>query len=237
MRKLLCNTVATVILVILAMASIAVTVLINVNASSKQSLLNSTTRDKTTDSVNASTTLSNSSSNNTVTRESQEHELNTLLFNLETISNPNKAITDIIDRFVEVRYNYTGGPDKEKILSDLSGITRKYYLGQVDNSLNYITGDSKAIVIKRYVSKYDNAVTSVADNTIDSYVYIVNINGENKVLEYTMFKDSGKWVVYNEREIGSISDKEIQTKELLTPDVVKTTSIDKTETEGNISER
>lgn len=207
-KRIVNNSVVAAILAIFAVVSVAAAVYINVSASSIESTQNNretaTTNEHDTQIVESTSVL---------TRESHEEQLNQALSGLKQLANPNKRKTDIIDKYIELRYNYTDSPDKQKILSGLTNITNKSFLGQVDNSLNYLTGDSHAAVIKRYSTTYQSSY----DNALDNLIYIVDINGENKVIEYTLFNEANKWVIYNEREIDTVSDEDIETEELLTP--------------------
>ena len=212
-----------IILAVVAIAFIVAAVFINIDTNAKLNLIKE--KNYMSDTAPSNTTATEAPiSSGKSDKEIQEQALNTALSDLSSLSNSKSEITGIIDRYIELRYNYTDGPDKKHILDELSGITTKSFLGAVDNSLNYLSGDSNAVVVKRYATLYNmNTMTAQSESTIDSFVYIVNINGENKVLNYTMFKESGKWALYAEKQIGTVSANEIQTEELLSPDVIKPT--------------
>ena len=220
LKILLNNIVVVVLLAALATVSIITAIVINVNAAAIKDTVAETysTEDTVADNTDATQP---SEQKHIDYKEKQASDLDSLTIELSRLSNPKSAITDIIDRYIEVRYNYSGTPDKDRILNALSNITRKTFLGTVDNSLTYLTGDSKAEVIKRYASQ-NSTTSSVEQGEIDSFIYIVNINGENRIIEYTMIKESKGWVLYAEEEIGTISNEDIETKELTTPDVTST---------------
>lgn len=233
-KRIFNNTVVVFVLAILAVASIVAAAFINIDANTKQSRINNT--ESTNETVAGSSTITATESNiqsGDNVKELQNQELNSLLSELEAITNRNSSITDIVDKYIAVRYNYTNGPDKEKILSELNNITRKFFLGQVDNSLNFLKGDSKAEIIKRYAATDSAYLPLSSDAGLGTFVYIVNINGANKVMEYTVFNESGRWVIYDEKEIGTVEDKDIETKELLTPDIVK--AVETSTESGDIS--
>ena len=229
-KRIFNNTVVVFVLAILAVASIVAAAFINIDANTKQSRINNT--ESTNETVAGSSTITATESNiqsGDNVKELQNQELNSLLSELEAITNRNSSITDIVDKYIAVRYNYTNGPDKEKILSELNNITRKFFLGQVDNSLNFLKGDSKAEIIKRYAATDSAYLPLSSDAGLGTFVYIVNINGANKVMEYTVFNESGRWVIYDE----TVEDKDIETKELLTPDIVK--AVETSTESGDIS--
>ena len=208
-------------LAVVAIAFIVAAVFINIDANAKLNFIKEENYMSDAAPPSASAAEEATFSGKSV-KEIQEQELNTALYDLASLSDQKSNITGIIDRYIELRYNYTDGPDKKHILDELSGITTKSFLGTVDNSLNYQTGDSKAVVIKRYATIYSmNSMTAQSESTIDSFVYIVDINGVNKVISYTMFKESGKWALYAEKQIGTVGADEIQTDDLFIPDVVK----------------
>ena len=213
----------------IAIAFVIATIFINIDAYSKLNVIRES--NMITDTPPESTAPTDSAvSSGMNDKELQDQELNSISYELSALSNQKSTITGIIDRYIELRYNYTDGPDKEYILDELSGITCKSFLGTVDNSLNYLSGDSTASVVKRYATVYStNSLTTGSESTIDTFVYIVNINGENKVMGYTMFQESGKWAVYSEKEFGTIGADVIRTEDLLSPDVIKPVETENTE--------
>lgn len=210
LRKILSNTIVVMILAVLAAASIIMAVFINIDA-------NKAAVSETPVTVASSETpASEQASENIDYKQIQENTLSDLLNTLSVFSNQKNAITSIIDRYIELRYNYTGAPDKDYILSELTSITRKAFLGTVDNSLNYLEGDSEALVVKRYAIGGVSGI-SMYESSLDTIIYIVNINGEYKVMEYTVFNESGKWMIYAEKELGTVENGSIQTRELQIP--------------------
>ena len=218
-KRIFNNTVVVFVLAILAVASIVAATFINIDTNAKRSLIKG--NESKNETIAVTTDLDNQSGD--AVKKAQYKELNSLMAELQTITSNTSSTTDIIDRYIEVRYNYTDGPDKERILKELNDITRKFFLGKVDNSLNYLKGDSKAEILKRYAATDSLSMSASKDNGIGAFVYIVNINGVNKVIEYTVLNESGKRIIYDEKEIGTVEDKDIETKDLLAPDIIKST--------------
>lgn len=143
--------------------------------------------------------------------EKQKEEYNTITEKLDSVANPEKSITDKISEYVISRYNFNDGAKSHKkdVLSTIEEFSteqfREYVSESIDDDKN--KESNAEIVMVFHNGRNLDTLNSSTDELM--YIYIVDINGEQEVLQIVVKSESGIWKLNSEKKIDTW-DKEIE---------------------------
>lgn len=130
-------------------------------------------------------------------KDAIEKEYDSYKSDLEDAANSEKEITDMIDKYYNARYSYSGNikDNKSEILNAIEEISTSEFKKSVEKGIDKEkTKDSKIEIIRKYLNgrSVDDLEASVNEL---SYVYIVNINGKQRIDNIDIKSDAGQWKI------------------------------------------
>lgn len=207
--KTITHPVVGIVLLALAVISGIVFVYVNNTAMDKAETISNMpieiTRDATTDEI-------------VVEKIDVEGNLKETLKELQEeyayMCNPQSEITDKVEQYIKVRYNYSGSlkSNKDKILNGVKDLTSEYYLENLSNAIdrdgagNMSTSESKgskAEILNIYQNGRELKNITAQTETVPVYAAI-KINGLRTCYRFEMLKLDGKWVINNATFVASV---------------------------------
>lgn len=141
--------------------------------------------------------------------EKQTDEYNTITEKLDSVANPEQSITDNISKYIISRYNYNDGAKshKEDVLSAIKDFSTEQFTEYVSKSLDDDKNkESNAEIVKVF---HNGRSLDTLNNSTDEllYVYIVDINGKQEVLQIVVKSESGIWKLNSEKKIATLEQE------------------------------
>lgn len=142
--------------------------------------------------------------------EKQKEDYQSITSKLTDAANPEKAVTDKIDSYINSRYNFDNGASsvKEKLLNELKSYATADFIKYAESSINNEKmNSSKATIVKRFISGRSMEMLNSSVDTL-SYTYVIDINGKQFLIQYTCKLSSGDWMLSSEKVLKSLQDGE-----------------------------
>ena len=142
-------------------------------------------------------------------KEKQENEYIELTEELANAANPEKSITDNINKYINARYNYDDGAknNKENVLNIIDEFSTDDFKDYVSESLDKEKEKkSKAKIIKTYINGRKFEILNSSTNEL-LYVYVIDINDEQQVFQINVKSEGGVWKLKSQEKIGEISEE------------------------------
>lgn len=140
--------------------------------------------------------------------DKQEQQINYEIVNMQfqNAINPEKSITDMIDSYINTRYNFSNGASsfddaRKKEIEDIT--TSEFYQNIITSISKEKTQNSQANIIKRFLNGRGE-VTSDSQIEVLGYLYIVEINGEQQAIKLEVKGEKGDWKISSEAIVGSV---------------------------------
>lgn len=140
----------------------------------------------------------------------QEQEYKSISTKLSDAANPEKSVTDKIDKYINARYNFENGVSaaKAELQSEMKSYATPDFINAVNSSLdNEKMTSSKATIVKRFISGRSMEMLNSSVDTL-VYLYVVDINGQQFLIQYECKLNQGEWMIFSEKVLKSLQDGE-----------------------------
>ena len=142
--------------------------------------------------------------------EKQKSNYQTITSKLETAANPEKEITDKADKYINTRYNFDNGVSsiKDKLQQEMKSYATPEFINYVNSSLDKDkTTSREAKILKRFISGRKMEDINASSNVL-TYMYVVDINGQQDLIQYTFKLNSGEWMLSSEQVLKTLQGAE-----------------------------
>lgn len=198
----ICHPIIAIVCLVLAIGSIIAFAIVKNHNQSKADLIAKVdiaaiVKDKDTGKLSAVTIDD---------KKEQQLKFDVVNKQFQKIVNPEKNNTDIIDAFIEARYNFDNGAAsfddqrKEKI----KNCTTDNFYQTIISAINAEkTISSNATVIKRFINGREETDSDVYIDVL-KYLYVVEINGKQTAIAFDLKGEKGKWRISSATTISTI---------------------------------
>lgn len=129
---------------------------------------------------------------------------------LEQAANPEKAITDKIDKYIMARYSFDGKlkDNREKILEIIKDIAsddfKDFVKDDIDDNKN--SESSECVIVKKFINARKMEILNGSTNEL-VYFYIVSINDSQKVIQFNVISVGGEWEINAQKTLTTIEEE------------------------------
>lgn len=142
--------------------------------------------------------------------EKQKQDYQSVSEKLSNVANPEKTVTDKIDSYINSRYNFDNGASsvKEKLLKELKTYATADFIKYAESSINNEKmNSSKATIVKRFISGRSMEMLNSSVDVL-TYFYVLDINGQQFMMQYNCKLNSGEWMLSTEKVLKSLQEGE-----------------------------